>query len=716
MNPNNRIIKLPKNVSEKIAAGEVVTGPLAVVKELTENAVDAGASTISVEIKDGGKTFLRVSDDGCGIAADDIELAFTPHATSKIGGEDDLERIDTLGFRGEALASIAAVSRLEMTTKTKAGAAGVFITVEGGEIKEIRETGAADGTAVAVRDLFYNTPARQKFMRSERAESASVVDFVSRLAVAYPNIRFRMKSNDAILFSTNGKGDVLKTILTVYGDPGGALIPVHFGADNQTIRTKDGADVQMSLHAWISGPNLGKKSRRSQVLFVNGRVVTDAQISAAISEAYKEFMFEGRYPVAYLFLQMPPADVDVNVHPAKSEIRFRDSRAVVAFVKETLRNALLSADAIPKALNMQDPKQRNRAWREEKAFYSLRGPESNNPGQSADPMTGVEGSLKGSTDPAISFEGSQDESPNPVAGIEGNPIDQLSAAKQAGANANGKDPAKSAAKSEGLVEHIDIKTLWSPKVSEHLDDLRYGLDGSADCPKGNADHGGQLVAQQYGDSVPAGQAAINDSKGAFIHAKTGAQSQFEIEYLRVLGAVFSTYLVASDDECLYIVDQHAAHERINYERFLASWRGRENVVQELLAPYILDIPAVAIPTMDEWTVWLSRLGFEAAVFGERSIVVKTFPAFLAFPEAEGFLRDIIDSANGAPPENDRALNRLISNACRKSIRGGDHLDASEIKALLKELVACDNPYTCPHGRPVFIKLSESDLERLFKRA
>jgi DNA mismatch repair protein MutL len=533
----------------------------------------------------------------------------------------------------------------------------------------------------------------------------------------------------------------------------------------------------MSLQAWISGSSLGKKSRRSQVIFVNGRVIADAPISSAISEAYKEFMFEGRYPVVYLFLQLPPADVDVNVHPAKSEVRFRDSRAVAAFVKDALRSALLSGNAIPRALNPQDPKQRSRAWREEQAFYRLR--ESG------------EGGLNGSSKSAINQDDDPCEpdkpflnqngdpcEPNRFGGSkihrEGHPTGQPFEEKVAGVDTKSRPPAKPDTESEGSVERIDIKTLWSSCVSENFSGHGYNPDkpteltgdsrrssqlgasidfadedsgGDSETPLSadfvNGDQGSSLPmdgdsGDSRGSSQPGASSDFTDKdpiydlsgrstdfiggnrsrslSDASIRTKSGNQSKFEIEYLNALGSVFGAYLVATDDECLYIVDQHAAHERVNYERFLASWRGREAIVQELLTPYMLDIPAAAVPTMDEWSVWLCRFGFEAAVFGERTIVVKTFPAFLAFPEAEDFLRDVIDNAGGSPPENDRALNRLISNACRKSIRSGDHLDATEIKALFKALAACENPYTCPHGRPVFIKLSEGDLERLFKRA
>ncbi|MDR1495893.1 MAG: DNA mismatch repair endonuclease MutL, partial [Clostridiales Family XIII bacterium] len=357
----NNIRRLPKNIADKIAAGEVVTSPLSVVKELVENSLDAGAGVISADIENGGKSFIRVTDDGSGISSSEVELAFAPHATSKIVDESDLDGIATLGFRGEALSSIAAVSKLEMITKTADERVGTRILIEGGDAVSVDPVGAPDGTSVTVRDLFYNTPARLKFMKSDRGETTKIVDLMSRIATAYPEKRIRLITNGAVLFSTPGKGDRLNTILTVFGTTAGEdLIEVH---------AESGAADGMKLTAWISDPNHSAKTRRGQVFFVNGRYVKDDIMAGVVSEAYREFMFEGRYPYAYVFLGIAPSLIDVNVHPTKSEIKFADGESVRVFLKDALLAGLMSEAGIPKAHNARQFAAAKRAERE---FYGYR--------------------------------------------------------------------------------------------------------------------------------------------------------------------------------------------------------------------------------------------------------------------------------------------------------------------------------------------------------
>ncbi|MDR2157396.1 MAG: DNA mismatch repair endonuclease MutL [Clostridiales Family XIII bacterium] len=642
-----RIAQLPKQVFEKIAAGEVVTGPLSVIKELTENAIDAGASSLTAEIREGGKSYIRVTDDGAGIRREDVETAFLPHATSKISVEADLDDIKTLGFRGEALASIAAVSRVEMVTKTPDAKVASAIFAEGGRIGSVQDTGAADGTTVIVRDLYFNTPARLKFMKSDRAESAAIIDFISKIAVAYPRIRVKMINNGAILFSTNGQGDVLRAALTVYGADGGeGLIPV------------EGQTAHMSVKAWISGSNKSKRSRRGQILFVNGRCVTDGTVTRAIAEAYREYLFEGRFPIVYLFLRIDPSLIDVNVHPAKSEIRFHESQAVGTFIRDTLRSALASKGGIPGI--PADRTSKRTLWeqrRKEAMFYTLKD-------------GGGDGIGDGKS---VSEEG-----------------------KTAGATAHtppaaDRKPCTDADDADQPVKLINIKTLWSSSLA----DIQTNDDYDAADP--HPDDGRKAAGAQP-DRMPI------------------VQSEMDIAHLRVFGSVFATYLLAADDDSFYIIDQHAAHERVNYERFLAQRRDADKLIQQLLTPLVCRLPAAAKAAVDDWAQWLSDLGFEAALFGENALIVKTFPAFLPYAEAEVFLRDIIDNAADAPPDNGKALERLISRACRQAVKGNDVLKDDEISRLLGDLARCGNPFTCPHGRPVFIRMSRRDLEKLFKRA
>ncbi|MCF0149842.1 MAG: DNA mismatch repair endonuclease MutL, partial [Firmicutes bacterium] len=329
------IIKaLPKEIADKIAAGEVVERPLSIVKELVENSVDAGARSITVEIRKGGKEYIRVSDDGKGIAPDQVELAFRRYATSKIESAEDLDRIQSLGFRGEALASIAAVCRVELTTKTHGARIGSRIVVTGGITEEKGDTACQEGTTIVVRDLFFNTPARRKFLKADNAESSLITDFISKMAIAYPGIRIRLINNGTILFSTMGKGDLKQAILTVYSPQLiKKLLPVN------------GSDGQYSVRAYISAPSESRTNRRYQIFFVNGRLVKSRMLEQAVSQAYSDKLFDGRYPCAFLFLQLPPESLDVNIHPTKTEIRFFEEETVKEFLINALRRALLDPQA-----------------------------------------------------------------------------------------------------------------------------------------------------------------------------------------------------------------------------------------------------------------------------------------------------------------------------------------------------------------------------------
>ncbi|MBQ2063426.1 MAG: DNA mismatch repair endonuclease MutL, partial [Firmicutes bacterium] len=329
---------LDQDIANKIAAGEVITGPSAVVKELVENAIDAGADRITVEIRAGGKEFIRVSDNGSGIPSEEVELAFEKHATGKIVTEEDLEHIGTLGFRGEALGSIATVSDLEMITRTADESAGTRLIMEQGTVIEKKPVGCEQGTTLTVMHLFYNTPARLKFMKSDRAEAALVSDFLSKAAIAYPEIKFKFISNDRILFNTRGQGDGLAAILTVYGGSlSGKLIPVE-------AETPDGT---MSMRAYMADPMENRPSRKMQIFFVNGRLVHDKTIEDAVAAAYKGRMFAGRYPVIFLFLETTPDKLDVNIHPSKDKIRFYDAEATSIFIRENLLRGLATKELVP---------------------------------------------------------------------------------------------------------------------------------------------------------------------------------------------------------------------------------------------------------------------------------------------------------------------------------------------------------------------------------
>ena len=592
---------LDKNIADKIAAGEVIDRPVSIIKELIENSLDADASAITVEIKNGGKSYIRITDNGCDIEADQAELAFRRHATSKITCERDLDSIKTLGFRGEALASISAVSRVELITKTADSKAGRRVVIEGGEILENSSIGCPDGTTVTVRDLFYNVPARRKFLASDNSEARRILDVVSRISLAYSDVKMTMINNGRIVFATQGKGNILNNILAVYGsDMGRDLLPV------------DASGNGFVLKGFISAPSNSAPSRSRQIFCINGRIVVSKVMEQALEDGYKEKLFQGRFPIAFLFLSMPPEKLDVNVHPAKKEIRFDDSFEIHDFIKNAVRQALNVKEALPQ----------------------IREKNIDHVAEEISPYTEQ---------------------------IKSDP-----AAKAVTSNAE---------KSE-QTEQVDIINLLSGMRREK-----------------------QLEKEEY----------------AIAPAEPETR-YFDFDDLDYMGAVFNTYITAADADSFYLIDQHAAHERIFYEKLLDEYNREEKLSQQLLIPITVPVSAVVASTEDSWLRELTGLGYSMEFFGNNTYIVREIPAFMDMSEAEDFLLDFFREIEDKPDlTNKRTLERIIMRSCKSAVKGGDFLTDQEIQALIKDLSGCVNPFSCPHGRPTFIRMTKKEIEKLFKR-
>lgn len=593
---------LEKKVADKIAAGEVVDRPLSVVKELVENSIDAGSDAVVVEIKKGGKNYIRVSDNGCGINAEEVTTAFKRHATSKITAAEDLESIQTLGFRGEALASIAAVSRTELITKTAESKTGTSITVEGGETAGISAIGCDSGTTVIVRDLFYNVPARYKFMKSDSAEAGLITEFVSQMALAYPDIKFKLINNESVQFLTQGRGDRYNSILTIYSkDIGKSLIPIEYETG------------EMKLEGYVSNVGESRNSRKNQIFFVNGRVITSRVMDAAVKNAYKERLFMGRFPIAFLFLSVKPDTLDVNIHPNKKEIRFDDEKSVEQFVTEAIKQALSTKDAAP-AVNA-----------------SLIKPEK------------PENKVK---TPLTAQETETEIKPAPEKVIIS------------------RKPEKT--------NQLNIKELLSTMREE---------------------------------------SEIRENTSII---KPAVSRPFEFTGLTVRGSVFATYIIAEDDSDMYLIDQHAAHERIFYEKLIKQFETEEKLHQPVLMPVIFSLPVTV--TDEQWLNVLSDMGYTIEQFGERTYRITEIPMFMGISEAEDFVKDFISSINEETDlKSQKTLDTIASKACKSAVKANDNLSDIEITQLIKDLAGCDNPFSCPHGRPTFIKLGKYQIERMFRR-
>ena len=591
---------LDKSVSDKIAAGEVIERPISIVKELVENALDAGADSVVVEIKNGGKSYIRVTDNGCGIPSEEAETAFLRHATSKISTAADLDAIDTLGFRGEALASIAAVTRTEVITKTKGSKTGTRLILHGGRVITKEKTGCPDGTTIIVTDLFYNTPARLKFMKTDSAESGLIIDFMSQMALAYKDVKFRLINNGRILFSTPGDGNRLNTILRVYHDVDSRnMVPVCHSEDS------------ISVDGYISTPAFSKTTRGSQIYFVNGRVVSSKVIEKGVSEGYRERLFEGRYPVVYLFLHVDPHTIDVNIHPNKREVRFNEESMITDFIARAIRDALSSEDAVVDAGNI---------------------------------FKGRENSISSSKVYERVFE----------------PLREKTEEKQ-----------------------VDIKQILS------------------------------TIENPYKAKTESESESESESKIPIYAPKF---KPFDFSQLKVTGVIFDTYITAVDESNFYLIDQHAAQERIFYEKLVGEYESAEKVRQPLLVPLVINVSLSVSENSFHWLDALSRMGFTVNEFGPGTFRITEIPMFMELSEAEDFINQFIDNINERTNlSNSVVIDKLIMMSCKAAVKANDKLSDGEVKALINDLSSCINPFSCPHGRPTFIRLTRYEIEKMFKR-
>lgn len=627
---------LGKTVSDKIAAGEVVEKPVSVVKELVENSIDAGATQLIVEIKKGGSEYIRVTDDGSGIDPDEAEMAFLRHATSKIEFAEDLDALETLGFRGEALASICAVSRMELITKTRNNKTGIKVSMEGGVNVEKTPLGCPDGTTVVVRDLFYNTPARRKFMRSQASETSAVTDLMTKIALAYPNIKVRMISNDNVLFATRGTGDRLDALVTVLGRQiTGKLLPVH--SENDSFQ----------LEGYISGPGESRANRKNQVYFVNGRTVSSKVLEKGVDQAYKERLFEGRYPMAYLFLRVKPDTIDVNIHPTKQEIRFDDNDAVSGFIKEAVKDALMSKDAIPE-------------------IKPERIPPSN---------------VEKATFPHFDANKGSDEDPNKGFKEESNE----------GSNK----------KSVGTLDDTFL-SRQKDKDDEHQISEKTIVKDSK-----------QLDVKSLLSSIREEESKVMERQEEYVaEVKSIEPAKLDFSQLEYKGVIFATYIMAVLDDEFYMIDQHAAHERIFYEQLTERMEKEVKFSQQVMIPITFQCKR----DDDDWMQPLAGFGFEIDEFGPYTFAARAIPEFFDISQAEEFLLDYVDMLDDIKDfESPMIKDKLATRACKSAVKANDDLKEAEIKQLLNDLAKCKNPYSCPHGRPTFIKMTRYDIEKRFKR-
>ena len=589
-------------IADKIAAGEVIERPVSAVKELIENSIDAAASSIIVEIRGGGASYIRITDDGCGISSDEIETAFLRHATSKITSAADLDNIQSLGFRGEALASISAVSRLTIVSKTSDDISGTKLILHEGKVISKEKVGANKGTTIIVEDLFYNTPARRKFMKSDAREASVITELVQQYAICYSKIRFMMINNGQTLFTTSGNGDVNTVIKTLYPDNA-----------HSSLIAVDGNGVK----GYISAPGTTLSSRKGQLFFVNGRLVSSKTIENALSDGYGGRVFSG-FPVAILFIDEDPFAIDVNIHPGKKEILFLHANELSRRISDAVASGLDSRASVP-----------NPAYRRE---Y---------------------------TSSIDTYE-------------------------------------THALKSEYTRADADVQNASEVSEQSTIKEYLGSLSREED-------------SEQY---IPKQHSVHEDIKAD----EESSKLSMDFGNLVCKGYVFDTYIIMEEGDKLYVFDQHAAHERIFYEKLLAVYNSEKKLSQPIISPIMINVSADVYQMKDEILEVLCSLGYDISDFGSGSFIIKAIPSFMDASESEEFVNAFCNSSEIGYGINSKVVDKLIMKSCKSAVKGGDRLSEIETEELLRELSHCDNPYSCPHGRPTFIKITRYDVERAFKRA
>ncbi|MDQ0875341.1 DNA mismatch repair protein MutL [Paenibacillus sp. V4I3] len=674
-----KIQLLSEHIANQIAAGEVVERPSSVVKELVENSVDAGSTRIDVTIEEGGLQLIRVSDNGSGMALEDCELAFQRHATSKISTSKDLFSIRTLGFRGEALPSIASVSRLECVTSSTNDGLGRKISIEGGTIRSVEETAASRGTEVSVRELFYNTPARLKYMKTIQTELGHISDYLYRLALAHPGIAFSLKHNSNLLLQTLGNGDLLQVIAGIYGTAiGKQMLPIQVESLDYTIT------------GFVAKPEMTRANRGGISTIVNGRYVRNFALNQALLQGYHTLLPINRYPVAVLHIGMDPALVDVNVHPSKLEVRFSKEAELTALIEAEVKRLFGRQVLIPQGMKPAAPKG---AYVQEQLDLT----------RTVEPAAGSSAST-----PAAS---SAIPIPLPDSTIQRVSVDSestvLPQVKEAGTSYRpesvsiSRPPAVEPQRSS--TAPATSGTSYSSRPSSPSNNSYTSTAGSN--PRSMSIQQQRRTNEAFMDLLPSKQEGEAPTLPAFPR-------------LDPIGQMHGTYLVAQNEEGLFLIDQHAAHERINYEYYYERFGNPAEASQELLVPITLEFTPSEAGIIAEKLSLFEQAGVYMEAFGGNTFLVRAHPHWFPSGEEKGIVEDMCEWVLSEKKAVDIAKLRekaAIMCSCKASIKANQGLSVLEMETLIDRLSGCRNPYTCPHGRPIVVSFTTYELEKMFKR-
>ncbi len=651
-----RITVLDQSTIDKIAAGEVIERPASVVKELLENAIDAQATAVTIEIRDGGTTFIRVTDNGCGIPKDQVSLAFLRHSTSKIKSAEDLFTVSSLGFRGEALSSIAAVSQVELITKTPEQLTGIRYVIEGGTERSAEEIGAPEGTTFLVRNLFYNTPARQKFLKTAQTEGSHVAALVEKIAMSHPDISIRFIQNNQNRLHTSGNHNLKDIIYTVFGrDIAANLLPVEY---EQEI---------LQIHGFAGKPVIARSNRNFENYYINGRYVKSSIVAKAIEEAYKPFMMQHKYPFVLLHIRIEPEYLDVNVHPTKMELRFRDAEQIYQMIYQAVSGALAQKELIP-----QVSLEKKEKTAEERKTEKL---------------------LEPRPEP---FEVKRKSGLSARYGEESRPVYQTVAERQSEyGESSQREPAGKTAAKPNLMARIPVDSAnQNPAVRTPATEMKQSP--AVRTPEEPAK---QPVPRQ----LDLFEEKLLEPESRKRH--------------KLIGQLFDTYWLVEFSDHLYIIDQHAAHEKVLYEHTMKTLKNREYTSQMVNPPIVLTLGSEEQVLLNKYKSYFTDIGFEIEHFGGKEYAVRAVPDNLFSVAKKDLLMEMLDNLSDDMFRGGAELiyERIATMSCKAAVKGNNRLSPAEADHLIDQLLKLDNPYTCPHGRPTIISMSKYELEKKFKR-
>ena len=682
---------LDSRTIDRIAAGEVVERPASVVKELVENAIDAGSTAITVEAKEGGIEFVRVTDNGCGIEREQLPTAFLRHATSKIEDADDLNHIASLGFRGEALSSIAAVSRVEIITKRKENLTGTRMVLEGAKEQSIDEIGAPDGTTFLMRNLFFNTPVRRKFLKQPATEGSYITDLMEHLALSRPDISFKFVLGNQTRFHTSGNGDLREVIYRIYGrEIATQLVPIQIEENG------------IKVEGYLGKPVLVRSNRNFEIYFINGRFIRSGVIAKAIEEGYKQYLMQHKFPLCVLHITMDTETVDVNVHPSKMDVRFSDGMAFARMLSEKIAATLRNREMIPdasledeKSIQKKEQEDRKASWKEHTPeVFEKKREESYRVMEAAKyeavPKDRREFIQKPIWQEAHAGIQTSIRKPEPVS---------AQTEEQPAAPVAAPEPKED----DFFVEAEPLKpTSLEPVICPETAEVMEAVDG--------------IPAEKQPSAMDM-EPVVKDVQQMNLFEEKLLSVQNRSRY-RIIGQVFDTYWLIQFEDKLFIIDQHAAHEKVKYERLMKQFHEKSVISQRLMPPIIVSLTGQEESILHTYEDAFAQLGFEIEAFGGNEYALRSVPVDLyGCSERELFLAvlDELSQETGNCGSFQVIEEKIASMSCKAAVKGNNRLSLQEAEQLIDELLTLDNPYNCPHGRPTIITMTETDLEKKFKR-